>query len=123
MRYFIIALVLLLASCTTRYIPVESTKIDSVFVAKIQRDSIYERDSIMIKTKADTVYYTRIAYKYRDRILRDTVFEVHTDTITNVVEVERKLSTAEKVKMWLAEKVLWLVVGIVLLVAFKRLLN
>ena len=123
MRYFIIALVLLLASCTTRYIPVESTKIDSVFVAKIQRDSIYERDSIMIKTKADTVYYTRIAYKYRDRILRDTVFEVHTDTITNVVEVERKLSTAEKVKMWLAEKVVWLVVGIVLLVAFKRLLN
>lgn len=122
MRYFIIALVLLLASCTTRYIPVESTKIDSVFVAKIQRDSIYERDSIMIKTKADTVYYTRIAYKYRDRILRDTVFEVHTDTITNVVEVERKLSTAEKV-MWLAEKVFWLVVGIVLLVAFKRLLN
>ena len=123
MRYFIIALVLLLVSCTTRYIPVESTKIDSVFVAKIQRDSIYERDSIMIKTKADTVYYTRIVYKYRDRILRDTVFEVHTDTITNVVEAERKLSTAEKVKIWLAEKVVWLVVGIVLLVAFKRLLN
>ena len=121
MRYVLIAFVLLLASCATRHIPVESTKIDSVFVAKIQRDSIYERDSIMIKTKADTVYYTRVSYKYRDRILRDTVFEVHTDTITNVVEVERKLSTAEKV-MWLAEKVFWLVVGIVLLVAFKRLL-
>lgn len=119
----LIAFVLLLASCATRYIPVESTKIDSVFVAKIQRDSIYERDSIMIKTKADTVYYTRVSYKYRDKIVRDTVFEVHTDTITTVVEVERKLSTVEKVKMWLAEKVLWLIAAIVLLLALKRFLN
>lgn len=123
MRYVLIAFVLLLASCATRYIPVESTKIDSVFVAKIQRDSIYERDSIMIKTKADTVYYTRVSYKYRDKIVRDTVFEVHTDTITTVVEVERKLSTVEKVKMWLAEKVLWLIAAIVLLLALKRFLN
>ncbi len=123
MRYVLIAFVLLLASCATRHIPVESTKIDSVFVAKIQRDSIYERDSIMIKTKADTVYYTRVSYKYRDKIVRDTVFEVHTDTITTVVEVERKLSTVEKVKMWLAEKVLWLIAAIVLLLALKRFLN
>ena len=123
MRYVLIAFVLLLASCATRYIPVESTKIDSVFVAKIQRDSIYERDSIMIKTKADTVYYTRVSYKYRDKIVRDTVFEVHTDTITTVVEVERKLSTVAKVKMWLAEKVLWLIAAIVLLLALKRFLN
>ena len=55
--------------------------------------------------------------------MRDTVFEVHTDTITTVVEVERKLSTVEKVKMWLAEKVLWLIAAIVLLLALKRFLN
>lgn len=37
------------------------------------RDSIYVRDSIMIKVKADTVYKTRLQTVFRDRWLTDTL--------------------------------------------------
>lgn len=37
------------------------------------RDSIYVRDSIVIKVKADTVYETRLQTVFRDRWLTDTL--------------------------------------------------
>ena len=62
---------LLLYSCTkTQYIPVETTVIDTLRVTKIQRDSVYCRDSIFVDKyrNGDTVYIvktnTRIMYKH-----------------------------------------------------------
>jgi len=90
---FILLLTLLIEGCTTtKYVPVETVRVDSIFVAKVERDSIYERDSIFIAVKADTVFKTSLKYVYRDRIVHDTVSVLRCDTIAKVVEVEKKLS-------------------------------
>lgn len=96
MKLFFLLLALVFAGCTTtKYIPVESVRVDSVYVAKIQRDSIYQRDSVFVAVKADTVFKTSLKYVYRDRFVHDTISVILSDTITKVVEVERKLSRWE----------------------------
>lgn len=97
---YILLLALLIGSCTTaRYVPVETVRVDSLFVAKAQRDSIFERDSVFVAVKADTVFHTRTLYRYRDRVVRDTVFRLKCDTVTKVVEVQKKLSFWQQRKL------------------------
>lgn len=109
-------------SCTTKFVPVESVRVDSVYIAKVERDSIYERDSVFVTMKADTVFLSRVQYKYRDRYVRDTVSVMHSDTITKVVEVERRLSRAERLKMNIGGGVLWaLPIIIGLFILYRRL--
>ena len=93
-------LTIIVNACTiTRYVPVETVRVDSVFIAKVVRDSIYERDSVFVETKADTVFKQCLKYVYRDRIVRDTVSVVRCDTVAKVVEVEKKLSFWEQKKL------------------------
>lgn len=69
---------LILCSCTkTHYIPVETTVIDTLRVTKIQRDSVYCRDSIYVDKyrNGDTVYIV----KTNTRIMYKNVY--HNDTI------------------------------------------
>ena len=69
---------LLLYSCTkTQYIPVETTVIDTLRITKIQRDSVYCRDSIFVDKyrNGDTVYIV----KTNTRIMYKNVY--HNDTI------------------------------------------
>lgn len=102
-----IVLTLFVNSCTTRYIPVASVRVDSVYIARVERDSIYERDSVFVAVKADTVFISRVQYRYRDKLIRDTVSVIHSDTITKVVEVERELSRTERLRMNVGGGVLW----------------
>ena len=107
-------------SCTiTRYVPVESVRVDSVCVSQMQRDSTYERDSIFVAIKADTVFLTKTQYRYRDRMLRDTVRVLRCDTIVKVVEVEKEPGLWQKKKLRLAETVLWLSLFAILYVIFR----
>lgn len=120
--YLFASLALLVNSCTTRYIPVESVRVDSVYVSKVQRDSIYEKDSVFVAVKADTVFISRVLYRYRDKLIRDTVSVIHSDTITKVVEVERELSRAERLKMNLGGGVLWAIpILIALYVLYRKI--
>lgn len=97
---FILLLTLLIEGCTTtKYVPVETVRVDSIFVAKVERDSIYERDSVFVAVKADTVFKTSLKCVYRDRIVRDTVSVLRRDTVAQVVEVEKKLSFWEQKKL------------------------
>ena len=80
------------ACTTTKFVPVETVRVDSVFVAKVERDSIFERDSVFVMMKADTVFLSKVQYRYHDRFIRDTVSVLRCDTITKVVEVERELT-------------------------------
>lgn len=115
-------LLALVAACTTtKYVPVESVRIDSVYVRQIQRDSIFERDSVYVLVKADTVFYTKTQYRYRDRIVRDTVSVFRCDTITKVVEVEKKLSRIERLKMNAGGGVIWAIpILIALYILYRR---
>lgn len=87
------------SSCRSAMSPVENVSRDTTYVAKIERDSIYVRDSIFVCTKADTVYHTRVQWKLRDRIVRDTVYKEKCDTTTVVREVEKRLTSWQKAKM------------------------
>lgn len=110
------------ACTTTKYVPVESVHVDSVYIARVERDSIYERDSVFVAVKADTVFVSKVQYRYRDRIVRDTLSVVQRDTITRVIEVEKRLSRSERLKMDVGGGVLWaLPIIIALYILYRRL--
>lgn len=86
--------------------------LDSLLRVIMQRDSTYQRDSIHIYEKGDTVtkYVEHTKYKlvtradtvYRDRIITDTVYINRTDT----VEVERPVYIEKQIK-WHQQAFIW----------------
>jgi hypothetical protein len=113
--YIILALValataILVCSCQpVRYIPVETVKTDSVRVVDVQKDSIYVRDSILIRTKADTIYVTKWRTEYREALKVDTFLVQRVDSINTIVEVEKKLTKVQRLKMDVGTGVLYAV--------------
>ena len=105
------------------YVPTTSTSVDSVYVNKWMRDSVYLRDSIYVTVQADTVFKYRDRVYYRDRVVRDTLFVMERDTTTVVQEVERKLTRAEKLKMDIGGGVLWAIPIILFLYILYRKLK
>ncbi|MBQ2367107.1 MAG: hypothetical protein II296_02175 [Bacteroidaceae bacterium] len=122
MKMFILLSAVILVACTTtKYVPIESVKVDSVYVAKAQRDSIFERDSVYVAVKADTVFFSRVQYRYRDRILRDTVCVLSIDTISKIVEVEKRLTFWQQKKMQFGTVAMWLLPLLVGVFLFRKL--
>lgn len=105
LQVFVLTLIVLtlFVNCAPKVVPVERVKIDSVFIAQYQRDTVYRQDSVIIRTIADTVYKDAWRYIYRDRIVRDTVLKVRRDTVPRVVRVEKELSTMDRIKLSLGE--------------------
>ena len=104
----IIAIILCwaLSSCkTTEYVSVETVRTDTVYIAHIVTDSVYQHDSIYIHEKGDTVWYERWHTQYRDRLRIDTVYQARVDTIAKpypvIKEVEKKLTKTQKGLMWI----------------------
>lgn len=119
--FFLLLLTTIVGSCTTtKYVPVETVRVDSVFVAKVERDSIYQRDSVFVAVKADTVFLSRVQYRYRDRFVRDTVSVLRCDTVTKIVEVEKPLSFWQQKKLELAGGVLWVIPLLAGVLVFAR---
>ena len=81
-------------SCTRHvYVPVETTKSDTVYLNRVQLDSIYMRDSVLIEKSGDTIreFQYKYIYRFKDRI--DTLYISKTDGIQvpyPVEEVEYK---------------------------------
>ena len=122
MKIFLLFSAIILVGCTTtKYVPVENVKVDSIYVAKIERDSIYERDSVFVAVKADTVFFSRVQYRYRDRIVHDTICVQHSDTITKVIEVEKSLSYWQQKKIQMSEVILCLAPLLAGVIIFRKL--
>ena len=93
-------IIAMLCSCTSvRYVPVESVKTDSIYINKLQVDSIYMQDIVYIKEKGDTIYMYKYKYLNRYKLLTDTMYICKTDTINNVVEIEKPLTKWQKIKL------------------------
>ncbi len=97
------------SSCTTtKYIEVPTVKTDTLYQSKTVTDSIYVHDSTIVKMTGDTVYVERWHTRWRDRIIRDTVYQSTADTVTlaypveTVKEVERELSGWQQFRLHLA---------------------
>ena len=71
------AMQLLLGCTATRYVPVPSVSVDSVYVDRFHRDSVYLHDSVFVNRwmEGDTVFVDKVVtkYKYKDRWRYDTV--------------------------------------------------
>lgn len=115
--------ILLLASCKTVYVPVESVSKDSIYINKWMRDSVYVKDSVFVHTKADTVFKYRDRVYYRDRVVRDTLFVMDRDTTTIVREVPRDFTKMETLKMNIGNGVLWAIPIILFLYILYRKLK
>ena len=101
---FVLALMSLFASCGgVRYVPLESVTHDSIYISRLERDSIHVHDSIYMEvlSRSDTVYQTKYVQKvvYRDALRVDTLYVVQVDSVEVPVPVERELSRWDRAKM------------------------
>ncbi len=116
--FFITLMLVMSVVCSCRA-PQTFTRIvrDSVYIDRLKRDSIYQRDSIYIIVKGDTVFKYQYKYSYRDKLVRDTVAVVRLDSIPYPVEVpkyvERKLSWWQTTLLW-SGSLAWLLIILML---------
>ena len=96
--------VLSATGCSTiRYIDREVVVHDTTKV--IVRDSLhfYDRDSVFVKEKGDTVYKYVEKWRIRDRWHTDTLVRVRVDSVAvyqdKIVEVEKPLSAWQRFKI------------------------
>jgi hypothetical protein len=89
-----ILVVFLLTGCKaeTVLVPVEKVKIE--YRDRLRIDSVYNRDTVNIYERGDTVYLQTI--KWRERFKFDTVIVVRTDSIPYPVEVVREVNVLTK---------------------------
>lgn len=95
-------------SCTRHvYVPVETTKSDTVYLNRVQLDSIYMRDSVFIEKSGDTIreFQYKYIYRFKDRI--DTLYISKTDSIQVPYPVE---VVKYKTPRWC-----WWVLGVIVL--------
>ena len=92
-------IVLCLVGCKTQYVPVETVKTETERVVDIQRDSIYILDSIYVREAHDTVYITRWRTEFKEALRVDTFNVERVDTMNTIVEVEKKLTKVQQLKM------------------------
>lgn len=92
---FVIFLSLLGCKSRIQYVPVESVRIE--YKDRLQRDSIYFRDSIIMREKGDTVFVDRWRYIYRDKLVTDTLLV--NDTVQVPYQIEKQLTRWQQTKM------------------------
>lgn len=97
-----LAVLMLLCSCKTQYVPVESVRTE--YVTNTVHDSVVvnveKTDSIVVREKGDTVFVERFRTEWRDRwhetLRTDTVLKV--DSVQVPYPVEKKVPVWERVK-------------------------
>lgn len=112
----LLVLAICFVSCRTQYVPVETVRTEYKTRDSIRFDSIYQRDSIYMLVKGDTIYQYK--YKYLCRYLTtnrtDTILK--TDSIQIPYSVERKLTKWQSLKMELGGWAFGLVIAFILMV-------
>jgi hypothetical protein len=82
---FLLFMTLLLGSCKVKEkiveVPIPQIKTEIKYIDKVKYDSIYLKDSVYIIQKGDTVYNTKVAYRYKYKYLKDTITINKADTL------------------------------------------
>ena len=120
----LVVLTFFVISCTTKYVPVEVIKLDSVRYVDVRRDSIHVLDSVIIAGKNDTVYLTRWRIEYREALKVDTFVQVKRDTTFVTKEVEKELTKVQELAMNIGNGVLWaLPIMIGLYILYRKIIK
>ena len=123
--FSLVVLLLYLCACKTQYkvveVPRVVTQTNVEHHTNIVRDTVLRRDSVIIIQRGDTVYHETwhhmraINRTYITDIVRDTIPQITTVTKTEVREVEKKLTSWQRLKMrlggWLFAAVAVLLLG------------
>ncbi len=86
-------------SCRTQYVPVETVRTEYKTRDSIRFDSIYQRDSIYMLVKGDTVYQYKYKYLYRYITVNKVDTVIKMDSIQVPYPVERKISCWQSIKI------------------------
>ena len=116
-------LALLMCSCKTiEYVPIveHETHHDSIYFTQVQRDSIWQHDSILIKQNGDTVRIEKWHTKYIEKQVHDTTYVAKVDSVPVPYEVikyvEKKLSKPQSVLMTIG---MLAILAVIIALAFK----
>lgn len=123
MKWFWFSLIgfcLLMCACRTEYIPIEVVRVDSLYLSKLLRDSVFIRDSVYVKDCGDTVFVDREKYVYVNKTRVDTFYIERVKEVEVPVPVEKKLSWWEQMKLDYAEWMFGILVAVVLLMKLKE---
>jgi hypothetical protein len=112
----LLALAICFVSCRTQYVPVETVRTEYKTRDSIRFDSIYQRDSIYMLVKGDTIYQYKYKYLYRYLTTNRTDTILKTDSIQIPYPVERKLTKWQSLKMELGGWAFGLVIAFILMV-------
>ena len=114
-----------LFSCrSVEYVPVETVRVETERVVDIQRDSIYVLDSVFVREAHDTIYITKWRTEYKEALRIDTLNIERIDTLNTIVEVEKKLTKVQQLKMDVGAGVLYAVpilIAVGLFVLYRKL--
>lgn len=105
-------------SCRSVYVPIETVKHDSIYISKVLHDSIYQRDSIYVDRKGDTVLIYKDRYLYKYKNLVDTMYVIRIDSIQVPFPVERELSWWQSVKLQVGEIAIGIIIGLIIIIAW-----
>lgn len=97
---YLFLLLLVLTGCRTiEYYPLETVRIDTVYVNQQRVDSVMVRDSVHIHQKGDTVTEFRLKYIYKYKDRTDTLYLSKTDTLSVPYPVEKQLTKWQQTKV------------------------
>lgn len=110
----------LLASCRqVEYVTVEKVRIDTTYITKWLKDSVWLHDSIHVKEKGDTVMIERWHTQWRDRLRVDTIYQATHDTIPQpypietIKMVEKELNWWQRLRLWIGNIGLLGILGVI----------
>lgn len=110
----LVFLAAILYSCKSiQYVPVETIKRDTTYISQTKIDSIYQRDSIYVEHKGDTVYLNKYKYLYKYIEKHDTLWREKVDTVQVAYPVEAQLTKWQKIKINMGE---YLIAAIALII-------
>ena len=120
-----IFLATILYSCKSiQYVPVETMKRDTTYLSQTKIDSIYNRDSIYVERKGDTVYLSKYKYLYKYIEKHDTLWREKVDTIQVAYPVEAQLTKWQKIKInideYLKTTIILIIIGLCAKYFIKR---
>lgn len=122
MRWLLIALMAALAGCRgVQYVPVETVRTDSVYLSRVEHDSVLVRDSVFVREKGDTVTEYRYRYVYRHVTKTDTLVSERVDSVQVPYPVEARLTKWQQLKMDAGGYALVSVVVIIFITAGRTL--
>ena len=120
----LILLVMMCSGCaSTKYVPVETVKTDTLYLSKVERDSVRVHDSIFVKEwqKGDTIYRDRDRWhtEYVEKQVHDTLYQSKVDSVAVPYTVEKDLTWWERQKIRFGELAMIIMAGLLCFVVIR----